>query len=193
MTLRQLPRLTGTRDHWPLSEGQLADLAETARLRRHIRRAAVATRVAAWIALVYLAIFGIAFLPLLAFAPRGARDPLTGLLALVLVMGGLCLLFFLSHGATLRCRVWAPLTVGIIFSLLVVVLGISLAGNLLIGGGPGGRGFPAEMAIGMTFGMIFIAGLPGVMAVMNFVGLAAIPKFLARPAWTVEALILSKF
>ena len=89
------------------------------------------------------------------------------------------------------------MTVGLLFSLAVFFVFFLLLGSFLFAGSLNRAGFPVARgpahAVGMAVGMGLVTLLPLLVAVLNFVGCAAIPKFLARPVWSVEALIYSKF
>jgi len=198
--LGHLPPTFGLRDRWPLDDEMLDELAETVRLRRQIRQAAMATRAAFWLLVIDLVVFGVFRVACWAAVGVTAGEHPTLVLLGMMFAGTCCVFFYAAQDATLRCELWAPMAVGCVLLALVCIAAVWAFGWVFLTdefGGPRTRGTPGhDVSVSKIFAALVVLALVGmlpiVFAALNFVGWSAIPRFLARPAWTLEALIYSK-
>ena len=104
------------------------------------------------------------------------------MLSAAAVVGGFCALYWITARATMRSQRWAPLTMLIIFAAVIAlnVVGLVLALN---SNGSGGG------APGYLFASVLAMILPLAFAVVSWRSYAAIPKYLAQPAWCQEIIV----
>jgi hypothetical protein len=97
-----------------------------------------------------------------------------------LFYAGLTALYYFAWKGTVRSQAWAPLTMGILFSLgaLFYVGMIALAQSNSRGGDA------TAILIGGSFGVLLV----GAFAYVSFRAYAAIPQYLRQPAWCQELL-----
>jgi hypothetical protein len=184
-TMRGFPPPSGMQGEWPLSEMQLTQLKEAEKQRKSIRSCGglMAFFCAVWA--IFAVIIG--FFGTYMFGAGGGRAP-TWLSGFIMgwagVLIGLAVLAFFARRATLRCRIWAPITFTALFGLLLL---LNLAG-MLMNSGSTPAGFGAPDIIGLVIGL----AIWGAFISVFVKGMMAIPKFLACPLWAQEALVNAK-
>lgn len=162
---------TGRADD-PLSQPQLDELRDTEQLRARIRVASVLCLIVFWAAVIYCIVFSIATL----FAFVEARSPQArvvagGLLITALVAGGIAALARIAGQANRRCERWAPMA-------MFVLEAVAVASNAIVGVVAAFEGGVVALVL-----MWVVAFLPGILAALFYRSWAAIPEYLARPAW----------
>ncbi|MDB5320819.1 MAG: hypothetical protein JWN40_2450 [Phycisphaerales bacterium] len=187
-TLKGFPPPSGMQGEWPMSELQLEQLKEAEKQRKAIRSCAgLFTFLGALYAIGAVAI-GLSGLFMVNSGPRGsgittwASGAVMGVSG---VMAAFAVLAFFARRATLRCRIWAPITFIALFSIGVIMNFAGMAMNS--GSGPGRNSGGGEVA-GGVIGLLFA----GALIMVCVKGLVAIPKFLACPLWAQEALVNAK-
>jgi len=184
-TLKGFPPATGMQGDFPLSEMQLAQLKEAEKQRKAIRGCA---SLLSFLCLAY-SVIGIVMLFIGVAGSGGGRSPVweSGFL---FGFGGVMLAFaflaFFARSATLRCRIWAPITFIALLGLGLVLNLVSIFGNSPRSGpGSGGGGETLITAI-----VVLVIG--GAFISVFAKALMAMPKFLASPVWAQEALVQAK-
>jgi hypothetical protein len=191
---RQVPP-TGDTGDWPLDDARVAVFRETMDLRKKVNGAAQLYRalflVTAIFGGVVLLLAGLAALGAFAGArPRGGGGGPGAAAAGVGVAGvfvvGFCLLYFFAWRGTHRSQRWAPLTMFVLWllNMAFVLFAVVMAAA-------SGSGTPDDLTgsiVGGLLGMI----LPAVFAVVSWRAFAAIPRYLAQPAWCQELIAASK-
>ena len=183
-TLKGFPAFTGPRDEWPLSELQLNDLARAEKARKSIRGLAQTMRAlgALW------ALGAIIFLGLLIFAatsgPRAAGMAAAPAAMLMGVLAGFAALGFYTASASLRCQIWAPITVIVLMGVFVLINLISL----LAATSSSNSAAAASVAMGGCIGSL----IPLLVLIAAIRALMGIKTFLQCPVWAQEALVFSK-
>jgi hypothetical protein len=185
-TLNGFPPPSGMQGEWPLTEMHLAQLKEAEKQRKSIRNCGgfMGFLCAMW------AIFGVLFAVggsfILNMGPRGATPTWASgfVMGFASIFIGLAVLAFFARRATLRCRVWAPITFTVLMSIGMI---INIASAMMnsgtspgLGSGPNIIGIVVALAIGGAFLSVFVKAM------------LAIPKFLACPLWAQEALVNAK-
>ena len=208
-TLKGFPPPSGMQSEWPLNEMQLAQLKDAEKLRKAIRGCgglmAFFCVVWAFLAVVigFVGMYGSGTGPgarpptlvvliamygtsILGGSPSGRAPTWLGgfIMAWAGIFVAFSLLAFLARRATLRCRIWAPITFTTLFGLLLIVNLLSSVKNS--GAGPGGIGVPDMIGIGA------VLLIDGAFLSVFVKAMLAIPKFLACPLWAQEALVNAK-
>ena len=184
---------TGRCDEWPLNQAHLNELRQTEQIRRRIRQGAIATRVAfvADVVIAVLLLFGIVLgVAATGGAGRSADVP-AAVWIVFLAQIALAVLFFVAYKSTMQCRMWAPLTVAIIFTLNILCVLVALMAAAFANASPG-PAFRDSSGLVLLIGFLFWITPPALIAALNYMAAAAIPKFLAQPAWCQEALLYCK-
>jgi hypothetical protein len=186
-TLRGFPPPTGMQGEWPLSEMHLAQLKEAEKQRKAIRSCA---GLFAFLGFLYalVAIFsGIGGFFAVSFGPssRGTTWASGFIMGFAGVMTALAILAFFAKAATLRCRIWAPITFIALFSIGLIFNLVSLA--ITPASGPA-----RNTGVENTVGVIVMLMIGGAFIFVCAKALVAIPKFLAAPVWAQEALVNAK-
>jgi hypothetical protein len=185
-TMQGFPPPSGMQGEWPLSEMQLAQLKEAEKQRKSIRSCGglMGFLCAMWA--ICAVLFGVSGSFILGGpggrAPTWASGFVMGFAGIFI---GFAVLAFFARRATLRCRIWAPITftalmsIGMILNLVGAVMN-SGSGPGRSSGGPEIVGVVIGLAIGAAFLSVFVKAM------------LAIPKFLACPLWAQEALVNAK-
>jgi amino acid transporter len=181
---------TGPRGEWPLNDQQLEQLKQAESHRKHIRNAASLFNLFFLLFLIGLVLNVIAVLLMLAdsrgpFGRMGAPEQLLNFGLSV----GLTVLCFFTARYCLKCQIWAPITMLVLFAVGAVLLLLFAFGAMAISGGRG----PAPAPIGiMAVVAVFILILPAAFIYLCIRAIIAIPKFRASPVWCQEALVNAK-
>jgi hypothetical protein len=173
----------GDTGDWPLDDERVRQFLDAAKARKMIVAAAGLYRALLALCAIAFAIF--LLIGGFAAASSGARRPTVlalGLLPAAGVMLGLTVLYFFTSAATLRAQRWAPLTMLILYSVsgllqLFQLFTMSTSGN--------------RMVVGALPAAVFGLFLSVVFAAVSWRAYAAIPKYLAQPAWCQELLVSS--
>lgn len=187
-TMRGFPPPSGMQGEWPLSEMQLAQLKEAEKQRKSIRNCGGLMAFFCVVAVIVAVGAGIGGSFIFSAGPRGSS---AATLASGVIMGiagvciGLAVLCFIARRATLRCRIWAPITITVLFTLWVILSLVNFVMNN--GAAPSGT-MPPEFIIGVVVGLLIDVAILSVLVK----GMLAIPKFLACPLWAQEALVNAK-
>jgi hypothetical protein len=178
---------TGPSGDWPLSDQHLEQLKEAERHRKAIRAAAGLFNTLLLLQIIGLVIQGIALLLALGVLGSPGRAAMAEtLMGFAANVAGAVLLYFTSRH-TLRCQIWAPITMLAIFAvgaigLVLVVLGVSSFS--------GGAAGPA--AVPMVVVALLVLIFPAIFIYISARAVVAIPKFRAAPVWCQEALVNAK-
>lgn len=172
----------GDTGDWPLDDPRVAVFRETMKLRKKVVAAAQLYKALFALAIIAGVILLLVTLGLGAGGRRGGGGPALGF-ALAIPLGVLLvvtLLYFFAWRATTRSQRWAPLTMLVLFLIAVALNVLGMALVLM------GRGEPSALVTGVI-GMVF----PLLFAVVSWNAFAAIPKYLAQPAWCQEIIAAS--
>jgi hypothetical protein len=184
--LRDFPHPTGPRRHWPLSEGDLGQLVETAARRAPIRRAA-----ALYLALFFAGAIATANLGVLLVIRTSRANAVGRTLAEEIsaramvwlgVVGGLSVLCLLAARGAYRCHLWAPIAMIVHFAGWVFFFGYQFVRAL------GDFRWHPEAALFAASSII----PPAIFLGMSIQMIVNLRKFLRRPVWTIHALIASR-
>jgi hypothetical protein len=188
VALRGFPPLTGSRDHFPLTEDELKELARTARLRAPIVRAAMLYTALFYSGLLVTVGMLTVYLYLTArFGAFGASvqaEAASGYFVRVGIVGGLSILCLLASRATRKCQPWAPIAMIVHFALWIAYLVWVLFTSFRDLGGPDG-----VVAVVLFFFVI----PPLAFLILSVTALTRIRSFLRRPLWTVHVFVQSGF
>jgi hypothetical protein len=167
----------GDTGDWPLDDARFQQFVDAAKYRRKITSAAKLFNLFLLLDIGFIIVL---IFVLLFQSPLGKRANMsfTDILGQFFALGffvGLALFYYLAGRATMRSRRWAPLTMFIIF-----MLGAAFYGAVGIGliHDPNG-------VLGAIIGVIFMIAF----AVVSWRSFAAIPRFLAQPAWCQEVIV----
>ncbi|MGA2442429.1 MAG: DUF4339 domain-containing protein [Tepidisphaeraceae bacterium] len=175
----------GDTGDWPLDDVRISHFEETVKLRKKVAAAASLYRSLLLLTAISFAVM----LPVSLFAVfsagNSARAMSVGILPITGVMLGFCFLYYFANRATRKSQRWAPLTMFIIFLAsgvlqVVSILGLSAA-PVATGPGPG---LPAPF-VGLIIVLVFVAAF----AYVSWRAFAAIPQYLAQPAWCQELIV----
>jgi GYF domain 2 len=180
--LKGFPSPTGPRGDWPLSDSHLAQLATAEKHRKVLRNFNNLCNVLTLLCVIG-AVVALIMLVTAGSGPSAMRNPLmmagaTGLA----IYAGLGVLFFICGRVALKCRIWGPITV-----CVFLVLGILLA---LVGAFMPSRSQNDQIASIIVAAFTLLIG--GAFLWTTVRAIIAIPKFLACPVWTQEALVNAK-
>lgn len=177
-SLRGHARPRGDTGDWPLDDARIAHFEATLKLRKTITRAAQLYRTLLLFSIIGAVVMVIGGVAALSSAGRGFAAGMP-----VAVVGGVTAGFAVLYGfawkATLKSHRWAPLTMFIIYLILILVQigSMALAATTSRNGG-------AE-AVGPFVSLLFCVAF----AVISWRSFAAIPKYLSCPAWCQEVLV----
>ena len=185
-TLRGHAAPAGDTGDWPLDDARIHYFEEAVKLRRKITAAASLYKSLLALTAISLAVT----LPMAIFAAVSSGNPATrmGIATLPInsVLIGFCLLYFFAFRATRNSRRWAPLTMFCIFIASGAIQFFSVA---IASAGQGSMGFfgpnMAGPMIALFVSVIFLAAFASV----SWRAVAAIPKYLAQPAWCQELIV----
>jgi hypothetical protein len=172
----------GDRGDWPLDDARVAQFKEAFKLRKRVTAAAGLYRALLLLMVIADVIILIGGLGIaLGNSSRNAGQAIIGLAVSFGVLLGITVLYWAAARSTRRSQRWAPLTMFIIF----------LAGGCLnlfsmLVAAP--RPNVAATAIGGIIGLIFALAF----AVVSWRSFAAIPQYLAQPAWCQELLVTAE-
>jgi GYF domain 2 len=169
---------TGDIGDWPLDDLRVGQFERAVALRRKVTAAASLYRLLMFLSGISGGILLIVALVQLAGPPR-ARSEALGFLIFTIVSLGFTTLYFFVWRGTMRSQRWAPLTMFVLFLLGFLV-------NLIVTFGMMAQASPG--AIGAVFGLIIY----GAFAAVSWRSFAAIPIYLAQPAWCQEMLVKAK-
>jgi hypothetical protein len=176
---------TGDLIDWPLDDAHIAQFESAYKLRKTVSAAATLYRALLVLTIVCSVIMILGFGGAMFVGSRGGGGFATaGMGVLSAVMIGFCLLYFFAHRATVRAKRWAPLTMFIIYMIGVAFSGLSLTIGASQARGPDMAGAIIGNGVGLLFGLAF--------AVTSWKSYAAIPRYLAQPAWCQELLVRAK-
>jgi hypothetical protein len=180
-TLRMHARPRGDTGDWPLDDARVAQFDQAWKLRKRIDGAASLFR----LLFLLIAIADVVGLIGGAVALSNARGP-SAMASLFFLLGagsvyvGLTVLHYFAWKGTVRSQAWAPLTMGILFSLGAAGY---VALMFFVGMASGPRDTTAVYA-GFGFAVLIV----GALAYVSFRGFAAIGPYLRQPAWCQELL-----
>lgn len=179
LTLRGHAAPCGDTGDWPLDDTRVGYFEETVRLRKRISSAASLYK-----SLMALIAIGLAVvLPVMIFSVAsggGRRNPFLVTTPIVGVMVGFGVLYYFAYRATRKSQRWAPLTMFIIF----ILSGIFQIVTTAITASVSNTSAPIPMLIVV---LLFSFGF----AVISWRAVAAIPAYLAQPAWCQELVVKS--
>lgn len=166
---------------WPLDDLRVSQFEEALRIRRRITGAASLYRALLLLGLIVATGFLIGTIVNLADSHSRARAEALSTGIFTVVMLGICALYYAAFRATMRSQRWAPLTM---FILFLAGIAMSLFGTMVtFSAAPAGPNI-----VGTLFSLIF----GGWFAVVSWRSFAAIPKYLAQPAWCQELMATAK-
>jgi hypothetical protein len=183
-TLMGYAKPTGDTGDWPLDDARVDQFEQTLKLRKKVTGAGQLYRAL----LVLTLIAAVIILMTAGFAtvagPRSAMG-LAGIAMgfVVALLGAFCALYFFTWRATMRAKRWAPLTMFILYL-------VGMAGNLVSIAAASSASGPDVVGAYIGNGISLLIGVA--FAVVSWKAYAAIPKYLAQPAWCQELLIKSK-
>jgi hypothetical protein len=178
-TLSKHAKPRGDVGDWPLDDAQVAQFDAALKLRKRIDGAASLFRLL-FLIIAIADVAGIFVALAMVSNPRGPAGAMIGIFVGGLFYAGLTALYYFAWKGTVRSQAWAPLTMGILFSLgaLFYVGMIALAQSNSRGGDA------TAILIGGSFGVLLV----GAFAYVSFRAYAAIPQYLRQPAWCQELL-----
>ena len=178
-TLSKHAKPRGDVGDWPLDDAQVAQFDAALKLRKRIDGAASLFRLL-FLIIAIADVAGIFVALAMVSNPRGPAGAMIGIFVGGLFYAGLTALYYFAWKGTVRSQAWAPLTMGILFSLgaLFYVGMIALAQSNSRGGDA------TAILIGGSFGVLLV----GAFAYVSFRAYAAIPRYLRQPAWCQELL-----
>ena len=179
LNLRGHAHPTGDTGDWPLDDQRLDQFQNTLKLRKRVTAAASLYRALLALSAISFTVLFIVGLFTMS-APAARRNmPMIGLLPGVTLLLGFCLLYYFAERATRRSKRWAPLTMLIVF----VTSGlIQIASIIMVSTGP------SQVAIS-SVGLIVVLIFAAAFAANSWRAFAAIPKYLAQPAWCQELIV----
>jgi len=184
--LRGFGTITGRRGDWPLSEHSLQEFAVAAAARNPIRRASRLYMILGIVGLYTVALFTILFLMATRqFVQTSQGMPVSwagSILIWIVVTTVISVVCFFASRATYKCRIWAPVTMIVIFSAWIVFICAELV--ILIWG----SALEPDTAVFLTFNL----APPTVFLLMSIGALVNIRRFLRRPLWSVHLLVNAK-
>jgi hypothetical protein len=180
-TLRRHARPRGDIGDWPLDDPRVMQFDQALRYRKKIDGAASLYR------LLFLLISIVDVVGLIAgvAAMTSARGPaqataIAAIAGIGAIYIGLTVLYYFAWKGTTRSQTWAPLTMGILFSIGVAFYVVMM---VFVGMSSGPHDTTA-VYIGAAFGIVIV----GAFAYVSFSGYAAIGPYLQQPAWCQELL-----
>jgi hypothetical protein len=182
-TLKGFPPPVGPQDEWPLSARHLEQFADAEKHRKAIRACSAFFNALCLLYVIIAVAFGVAAGLSLGPRSRGSLGMDEGtILGTCGLMIALAVLAFIAKGAVLRCRIWAPITFIVIFSIGLVFNVISLATS----------GFNSRNNVEPVVGFITMSIMTALFAWPCIRALTAIPRFRAAPLWAQESLVKAK-
>ncbi|HEX3358456.1 MAG TPA: DUF4339 domain-containing protein [Tepidisphaeraceae bacterium] len=169
---------TGDTSDWPIDDLQLRRFEQTAELRRKITAAASLYRLLMYLSGIFGGIMFIFAIVQLAESPR-VKDEWIGFLIFAISCFAFTTLYFFAWRGTMRVRRWAPLTMFVLF-LLGFLSNLMVMFVMLAKAPPGVIAFAISLIV------------YGAFAAVSWRSYAAIPQYLAQPAWCQELLIKAK-
>jgi hypothetical protein len=170
-------RPTGDTGDWPLDDARVAQFQEAVRARKRVTAGANLYR-----ALLLLTIIADVILVVGALVSLGggrtAQQAAIGMLVGAAVVTAFAALYFVTARATTRSQRWAPLTMFIIF---LAAAGLNLLSLALTAA--------TARDLAPVLGALFSALLTAAFAVVSWRSFAAIPPYLAQPAWCQELIV----
>jgi hypothetical protein len=168
---------------WPLDDVRIDHFEETVKLRKRISAAAGLYKLLLALTAISFTIFLLVGVSQMFSASRSARSIGMATLPVVGIMLALAVLYYLAERATRKSRRWAPLTMFILFIgssiFQIVSFGSTVSAR---GSGMGaGPGLGVALFITLLFAVAF--------AYVSWQAFAAIPKYLAQPAWCQELVV----
>jgi len=176
-TLRMHTRPIGNVTDWPLDETRVEAFRQAVRIRRSVTAAAHLYR-----ALLVLSLVGVCLFVLGMATSRVSSGLAVGLTIAVAIMLVFCALYWFAARATMRAQRWAPLTMGIIFSILAL---LQLAGGMFTISTRSSSEVDSNQMLGSAVSFVLL----GAFAAVSWRSFAAIPKYLAQPAWCQELIV----
>jgi len=170
---------TGT---WPLDDVLVSQFDQTLKLRRRVTGAAQLYRLFLFLGVISVAAMGVVALVSLAMGGRAARTVDTVFVVQLVQSAAWTALYYFTWRGTMRCQRWAPMTMLVLYALGGVACLIGLA----VLGATG----PDISAV--IVGIIAVILIFGAMIFVSWRSFAAIPKYLAQPAWCQELLVRAK-
>jgi hypothetical protein len=166
---------------WPIDDAMFAEFLESVKMRKRISTAAQLYRALLFLIIIAGACIGIAgFIGVMTSGGRNTGFAI-GLLIGTVVLAGFAAFYWVLWRFTLRSYRWAPLT---FFIVCLAGVGINLI-TILFGSS---RPNPVGAEISAFIGILFAIGF----AVTSWRAFAAIPKYLAQPAWCQELIAAAK-
>jgi hypothetical protein len=177
--LAGFPPGTGSRDEWPLSPQQLAQLQLAEKDRKPIRNLAGLLRM-----LFLLCIIGLVCLLLAAagggfgFGRRSSSDDAVVFWFVMGMLTGFCTLFFFAGRASMKCQSWGAL---VLIALSSLWIALNIVAAVMNAGEDAIIGFAALGSI-----------IPLLILISSIQAYTAMSRFLASPLWCQEALVSAK-
>jgi hypothetical protein len=160
---------------WPLSDDHLSQFDAAFKIRKRIIAAASLYKLLLLLTACSDLFTIIACLATLSFGGPRSTTTSAGFLLFAVILIGFSALYYITWKATLRSQAWAPLTMGILFSLAGLGYFIAMTLSLFHNG---------SAFIGSLIPLLFLIGF----AVVSFRAVAAVPQYLHHPAWIQELL-----
>lgn len=178
----------GDTGDWPLDDARIHYFEQTVKIRKRVTAAARLYQLLLLLAVILavtMLIAGVA-----TFASMPARGPRRGMMGVAMlipggVFVGLCVLYYFAWRGTMRSRRWAPLTM---FILFLIGVAVNISGCVVATAASRTGSAAAAQVVGSVIGVIFAAAF----AVTSWRSFAAIPQYLAQPAWCQELIVKAK-
>lgn len=183
--LRRHATPIGDTGDWPLDDARVAVFRDTMKLRKKVVAAAQLYKSLFALSLIAGLFFVLVAVGLGAGRPfRGAAGG--GVLAMGLaipaaMIAGFAVLYAFAWRATARSRRWAPITMFVVFTLSIALNGITVLTSIT-----------GRVEGGAVVVAIIVIVLMILFAAVSWGALAAIPRYLAQPAWCQEVIAASE-
>jgi uncharacterized protein DUF4339 len=185
-TLRGHAPPRGDTGDWPLDDARVSHFEETVKLRKKITAAASLYKSLLALTAISLAVT----LAISIFTASSSGNPATRMgiatLPINCVMLGFGLLYFFAFRATRNSRRWAPLTMFCVFIASGIFQIISVA---LAAARPASMTVFTPNMVGPMVVLFITLMFVSAFASVSWRAIAAIPKYLAQPAWCQELIV----
>ncbi|HEX4056350.1 MAG TPA: DUF4339 domain-containing protein [Tepidisphaeraceae bacterium] len=176
VNLRGHGRPRGDISDWPLDDLRLNQFDGAIKLRRKITAAASLYRLLLLMTTLFFIIVSIVAGS--ALLEQNRQKTARGAIPVIIVMLGICVLYYFTERDTRRSKQWAPLTMFILFfisgMLQIISMGlVARTQNMSSSVGPG-----VTLLVMLIFNVAF--------AVLSIRAFMTIPRYLAQPTWCQE-------
>ncbi|HEX4056348.1 MAG TPA: DUF4339 domain-containing protein [Tepidisphaeraceae bacterium] len=182
LNLRGHARPTGDTGDWPLDDQRLNQFQSALKLRKKITSAAGLYRLLLFLAIISFAGFFVAAVVTLLQNQNRMRTAMYGFVPFVALFLAFSVLYYFAERGTRRSHRWAPLTMLIIF---IVSGAVQISSIIVTAHSMGSAQTGSDAVVGLVVILIF----NGAFAIVSWKALAAIPRYLAQPAWCQELIV----